>query len=196
MNSCGHADAAVHGVLPMTSYGWLFDPKRCIECSACEAACKQWNQVETGVNVRWRRVLRQESGSFPNVHVTAISMACNHCENAFCQKVCPARAIWRRGSMVLIDSEKCVGCGQCYAFCPYGAPQFNPVTRKTTKCTMCFDRVEQGLQPACATACPTGALQWGEWKDIENRGADRMPGMAHPRQMQPRIRFVTEPWRA
>ena len=69
----------------VSSYGWLIEPKRCIECSACETACKQWNQVETGVNVRWRRVLKLETGTFPNVSVTALSMACNHCENVFCQ---------------------------------------------------------------------------------------------------------------
>lgn len=181
----------------MKSYGWLFDPKRCIECSACEAACKQWNQVETGVNVRWRRVLRQESGTFPVVQTTAVSMACNHCENAFCQKVCPVRAIWRRDDgIVLIDSDRCVGCGQCYVFCPYGAPQLNPTTRKTTKCTMCFDRIEQGLQPACATVCPTGALQWGEWGEIQGKGVDRIPGFHFPRQMQPHVRFVKETWRS
>lgn len=181
----------------MKSYGWLFDPKRCIECSACEAACKQWNQVDTGVNVRWRRVRRQESGTFPAVQVTAVSMACNHCENAFCQKVCPVRAVWRRDDgIVLIDVDRCVGCGQCYVFCPYGAPQLNPATRKTTKCTMCFDRIEQGLQPACATICPTGALQWGEWSEIQGRGVDRIPGFQFPRQMQPHVRFVKETWRS
>lgn len=181
----------------MKSYGWLFDPKRCIECSACEAACKQWNQVDTGVNVRWRRVRRQESGTFPAVQVTAVSMACNHCENAFCQKVCPVRAVWRRDDgIVLIDVDRCVGCGQCYVFCPYGAPQLNPATRKTTKCTMCFDRIEQGLQPACATICPTGALQWGEWSEIQGRGVGRIPGFHFPRQMQPHVRFVKETWRS
>ncbi|MCX7604127.1 MAG: 4Fe-4S dicluster domain-containing protein [Bryobacteraceae bacterium] len=180
----------------MSSYGWLLDPKRCIECGACEAACKQWNDVPVGVNVRWRRVLRQETGRFPDVRVTALSMACCHCENALCQRVCPARAIWRRDDgIVLVDSDRCIGCGQCYAFCPVGAPQRNASTRKTTKCTMCFDRIEQGLQPACSTACPTGALQWGEWKDIEGKGSDRLPGFAYPRQMRPRIRFVTEAWR-
>lgn len=180
----------------MSAYGWLFDPKRCIECSACEAACKQWNQVETGVNVRWRRVLRQETGKFPDVKVTALSLACCHCEDALCQKVCPARAIWRRDDgIVLVDAERCLGCGQCYAFCPVGAPQLNLATRKVSKCTMCFDRIEQGLQPACSTACPTGALQWGGWKDIEGKGSDRLPGLAYPRQMKPRIRFVTEGWR-
>lgn len=182
----------------MKSYGWLIDPKRCIECSACEAACKQWNQVETGANVRWRRVLKEETGTFPSVTVTAVSTACNHCENAFCQKVCPVKAIWRReeDGAVLIDQSRCVGCGQCYVFCPYGAPQLNLATRKTSKCTMCFDRIEQGLEPACATACPTGALRWGDWNEIEGKGADRIAGFSHPRQMRPHVRFVTAGWRS
>jgi len=61
---------------------------------------------------------------------------------------------------------------------------------------MCFDRIEQGLEPACSTACPTGALQWGKWEDIQGKGADRMAGFVHPRRMQPHVRFVTEPWRS
>jgi DMSO reductase iron-sulfur subunit len=181
----------------MTSYGWLFDPKRCMECGACEAACKQWNGVETGVNVRWRRVLRMERGSFPQVSVLALSLSCNHCENAFCMKACPVKAIRRReDGIVLLDESRCVGCGQCYMFCPYGAPQLNLATRKSSKCTMCADRIDQGLQPACATNCPTGALQWGRWEEIVNRGSDRIGRFVYPMQMKPHIRFVTEPWQS
>lgn len=176
----------------MPEYGWLLDAKRCIECRACESACKQWNEVPTGINVRWRVVRIQESGKFPNVKMQALSSACNHCENPYCAKVCPTKSISRRADgVVLIDPRTCIGCGQCAKFCPYGAPQLNTVTRKMEKCTFCVDRQEEGLEPACATLCPTGALKFGKWEDLQRVGADRTDGFANPAQTRPRIRFVT-----
>ncbi len=67
----------------MAKYGWLFDVKRCIECRACESACKQWNGVETGINVRYRRVTVSETGKYPDIKTQAVSHACNHCEEAW-----------------------------------------------------------------------------------------------------------------
>jgi anaerobic dimethyl sulfoxide reductase subunit B len=179
----------------METYGWLLDPKRCIECRACEVACKQWNNVETGVGVRYRQVRVQESGVFPNVRMQAISGACNHCEDAYCMKVCLGKAISRRpeDGMIVIDSSKCVSCRQCEAFCPHGAPQFNERTRKMEKCTGCYDRVDAGMQPACAALCPTGALQWGKWSEIEQLGSATMPGFVGG-YTRPRIRFVNDPF--
>lgn len=177
-------------------YGWLFDPNRCIECRACEAACKQWNGVPTGVNIRYRRVSTREFGAWPAVSVVAISSACNHCENPLCARACPVKAISRRSDgLVLVDRDRCVGCGICYEFCPYGAPQYDPKTRRMEKCTMCVDRIDQGLQPACADACPTGALSWGDWEDIRGRGTASIAGYPVPYSTRPRIRFVTTPAR-
>ncbi len=179
----------------MATYGFLLDPKRCIECRACEAACKQWNGVETGVNVRYRKVRVSEAGKFPAVQTQALSIACNHCENAFCMKVCPVKAISRRDDgVVLIDQSKCVGCRECEQFCPYDAPQFNSHTKKMEKCTFCADRIDQDLAPACVAMCPTGALQWGKWEDISQTGAARVTGFNNPALTRPRIRFVTSPW--
>lgn len=180
----------------MPSYGWLFDQKRCIECRACESACKQWNSVETGVGVRYRRVQIRETGVFPEVREAALSMACNHCEIAWCMMVCPVKAIWRRAEdgTVQIDRAKCVGCRQCAAFCPYQAPQWNGRTMKMEKCTMCFDRIESGLEPACSTICPTGALQFGEWSEVQKMGSDRIENFANPAQTKPKIRFDVSPF--
>ena len=178
----------------MSSYGWLLDPKRCIDCRACESACKQWNHVETGVNVRYRQVRLQESGTFPQARVQALSISCNHCENAYCVKVCPVKAISRRADgIVVVDTKRCLGCGMCGMFCPYGAPQYHAVTQQMQKCTMCVDRVDQGLAPACASACPTGALQWGNWDEIASQGAASIEGF-NPYQVEPHIRFVTTGW--
>jgi anaerobic dimethyl sulfoxide reductase subunit B len=177
----------------MSTYGWLLDPKRCIECRACETACKQWNQTPTGV--RYRRVRVVETGKGAAVTVTALSISCNHCEAATCIKVCPAKAISRRADgIVVTDGAKCVACRQCEEFCPYGAPQFNEQVRRMMKCTMCSDRIADTLEPACATLCPTGALKWGDWDTLKNAGTDRVTGYASPELTRPRMRFVAAGW--
>jgi len=178
----------------MPKYGWVVDSKKCIECRACEAACKQWNGVETGLGMRYRLVRTYETGSFPNVSMTALSLACNHCGNPLCLKACPTKAMYRHESTgaVLINAELCVGCRFCEEFCPYGAPQFNAQTHKMEKCTMCFDRLEQGLEPACVALCPTGAIRLEKWEDIEALGADRVANFPNPITTQPSIRFITE----
>lgn len=178
----------------MPQYGWVLDYKRCIECRACEAACKQWNGLETGI--RFRRVRIYESGQYPKVQSQALSLACNHCENPLCLKACPTKSMYRHPATgaVLIQQETCIGCGLCSDFCPYGAPQLNTKTMKMSKCTMCSDRLEQGLDPACVTLCPTGALQFGRWEDVENQGTDRAPNFPNPATTQPSIRFINPSW--
>jgi anaerobic dimethyl sulfoxide reductase subunit B (iron-sulfur subunit) len=179
----------------MTTYGWLLDPKKCIECRACEAACKQWNQIEIGINLRYRQVRVSETGVFPMVRIQALTAACNHCEQASCVKVCPTHALWRRDDgIVLIDREKCIGCELCAKFCPYQALQLNVRTKKIEKCTMCADRIDLDLQPACAALCPTGALQWGKWDELKNQGSDRIPGFSDPGFTKPRVRFAPQRW--
>lgn len=179
----------------MATYGWLLDPKRCIECRACETACKQWNQVPAGVGVRYRTVRVIETGNMAGVPVISLSISCNHCETPTCIRVCPAKAITRRADgIVIVDEQRCLGCRECEQFCPYGAPQFNTQLKRMQKCSMCFGRVDEGLQPACATLCPTGALQWGDWETIKTSGADRTTGFSPPELTRPRIRFVTNGW--
>ncbi|MBI4904910.1 MAG: 4Fe-4S binding protein [Acidobacteria bacterium] len=121
-------------------------------------------------------------------------MACNHCEDADCVQVCPVKAISRRADgIVVVDTSRCIGCQMCGKSCPYAAPQYHTVTGKMQKCTMCFDRVDKGLEPACATVCPTGALQWGKWEEIESKGSPAIEGFT-PGQNKPHVRFVTSGW--
>lgn len=180
----------------MATFGWLFDSKRCIDCKACEAACKQWNGVETGIDVRYRRVRTVVRGQFPQVSVQYLSMACNHCETATCLRVCPTKSIFRRqDGIVLIQGETCVGCGLCAKFCPYQAMQLNQQRRKMEKCTMCSSRIDAGMPPACATVCPTRALVWGEWEQIKDKGVERVENFSSPALTKPAIRFVTTGWK-
>ena len=179
----------------MSTYGWLLDFKRCIECRACEAACKQWNHVVTFASVHYRQVQLLQSGKYPTPRTVSLSLACNHCANAYCIKVCPVQAISRRAEgIVLIDETKCIGCRECEKFCPYQAPQFNAESHKMEKCTMCYDRIDQGLQPACASECPTGALKWGLWDDISTQGVGQVENFTDPSYTQPHIRFINTGW--
>jgi len=114
-----------------------------------------------------------------------------------CVRVCPAKAMHKReDGIVLVDIERCLGCGQCAQFCPYNAPQLNLATRKTYKCTMCADRLAQDLQPACATVCPTGALKWGKWEEIAIQGSERTGHFNNPALTRPHIRFQSADWQS
>ena len=119
----------------MSTYGFLVDLGLCISCSACEAACKTWNNVPTGRNVRWRRVIDQVLGVWPKVSAYGVSMACNHCEDAPCVKACPSGALSVRAKdgIVLLDATKCIGCRYCESVCPYGAPQYDVTEKKMSR---------------------------------------------------------------
>ena len=179
----------------MPQYGWLLDEKRCIECRACEAACKQWNRLEPGI--QFRKVRTYEAGRYPEVQTQALSWACNHCDRPYCLFVCPTKAITRRAEdgAVLIDADKCIGCRLCQQFCPYDAPVFNAKTKKMMKCTMCVDRLDAGLQPACSTMCPTGALQFLPLEEVQKAGSQETANFPYPYSTYPRIRFIENKWK-
>ena len=102
--------------------------------------------------------------ALPGVPLFHLSLACNHCEEPACMHSCPALAYERDAATgaVLIRTELCIGCKYCSWACPYGAPRFEPETGVMGKCTFCSHRLEDGLKPACATLCPTGALDYAE----------------------------------
>lgn len=190
--------------------GFLTDTTLCIGCKACEVACKQWNQLPmdefgwTGFsydNTRdlgattWRHVafierISDAEGRRPTSlkpfqsNWLMQSDICKHCVNAGCLQACPTGAIIRTEfDTVVIQQDVCNGCGYCVPACPYGVPELSPLDGKAHKCTLCYDRVKDGLEPACAKACPTDSIQFGLVEELMER-AKRRVGELHERGVE------------
>jgi formate dehydrogenase iron-sulfur subunit len=173
----------------------------CIGCKACEVACKEWNGIPgdgftfTGFSYdntaglghsTWRHVKFVERGSAPLGPADAgyrsntfrwdfSSDVCKHCANAGCLEACPTGSIVRTEfGGVFIQPDVCNGCGYCVVACPFGVVDRRPDDGRAFKCTFCYDRQKVGLQPACATACPTQSIQFGEIDDLRDRAARRI----------------------
>ena len=174
----------------MTKLAIAISQRRCIGCQCCAEACKMENNVPMGM--LWSRTLTEGSevmdaavGQFPNLSLQYLPVACQHCENPACQKVCPTGATYKDDmGRVQIDYDKCIGCRMCMAACPYNArvfnwndpvhdPDFNygdkdvPVRKKGVmeKCTLCKERTDRGEEPMCVVCCPTHARIFGDLDD-------------------------------
>ena len=155
-----------------TQVGFYFDQSRCSGCFTCILACKQWHssEVEAG---NWRRVETFESGHFPDLKVSFLSISCFHCETPACLSNCPTSAIHKReeSGVVLVDPASCLGqegCGLCRDSCPYHVPNYNPNDdQKMEKCDFCYERMEKGKRPICVEACPMHALDAGDLEEME-----------------------------
>ncbi|GAB1264681.1 DmsC/YnfH family molybdoenzyme membrane anchor subunit [Aurantivibrio infirmus] len=173
-------------------HGFHFTADNCIGCHACEAACSEKNG--NPAHISFRSVGYVEGGTFPDYKRMNISMACNHCDDPVCLKGCPTRAYTKHleYGAVLQDPDTCFGCGYCTWVCPYNAPQLDPVEGQVSKCNMCVDRLEEGLKPACVSACLGNALDFGV---VDNTPQNReqtltkIPGFPDPLITQPNIRF-------
>lgn len=173
------------------SYAFYFDSSACSGCKACQTACKDKNNLPIGV--LWRRVYEVSGGEWTQtgdawtntIFAYNLSIACNHCVHPKCAGVCPVDAYEiRPDGIVLIDAQKCIGCGYCAWACPYDAPQVDKSAGLMTKCNLCYDNLDVGLPPACVSACPLrclGLLDSNEQR-MEEMGQAlwKVPGEEHP----------------
>ncbi len=190
--------------MPTTAF--LTDSTLCIGCKACEVACKEWNQVsEDGLNwaghsydntgavghSTWRHVKFVEhapapghGGNSPEVNSwTFSSDVCKHCANAGCLESCPTGSIVRTEfGGVFVQPDICNGCGYCVVACPFGVIDRNPDDGRAFKCTFCYDRQKVGLVPACAKACPTESIKFGELEGLRAEAKERVE-VLHERGM-------------
>lgn len=157
----------------MGQLGFYFDMTRCTGCRCCQMACKDRNDLPVGV--LFREVSDFEGGVFPQVWAASLSLACNHCAEPQCAKMCPVAAYTKdpETGLVLQDTWMCIGCKKCTTACPYGAPAYNPCDDTVRKCDGCIDWLARGLQPACVGACSTRALQFGDIDELRERYGDR-----------------------
>jgi formate dehydrogenase iron-sulfur subunit len=179
--------------------GFFTDTSVCIGCKACEVACKEWNEVpEDGITLTgmsydnsvelsgstWRHVAFIEQsaltvgpadGSDAGVRWLMSSDVCKHCTEAGCLDVCPTGALMRTEfGTVVVQDDVCNGCGYCVPACPFGVIGRREDDGGAHKCTLCYDRIGEGMTPACAKACPTESIQFGPVDELRERAAARL----------------------
>ena len=177
----------------MTKLAIGINLRRCIGCNTCAVACKMQNNVPDGM--LWNRVLTEgcerfdsAEGTYPNLSRSYLPLACQHCENPACERVCPTGATYKDDKgRVEIDYDKCIGCRMCMAACPYNARTFNwnePVRATGAsygdarvpergrgvmeKCTLCKERTDEGDEPMCVRCCPADARIFGDLDDPDS----------------------------
>ncbi len=190
---------------PGERYGFFTDTSLCIGCKACEVACKEWNTLPaeslelTGQSydntgnlsaTTWRHVafiekldLRadgQRAGEMPPFQSNWLmaSDVCKHCAHAGCVQSCPTGALFHTEfGTVVVQQDICNGCGYCVPSCPFGVVELSHFDGKAHKCTLCYDRLKGGLEPACAKACPTDSIQFGPLLELQTRARQRVENL-------------------
>jgi Fe-S-cluster-containing dehydrogenase component/formate-dependent nitrite reductase membrane component NrfD len=148
----------------LATYGFAIDLRKCIGCHACTIACKAEHQIPVGVNRCWVKTVEQ--GTFPDTRRFFFPVLCNQCVDAPCVRICPTNALFkRRDGIVDLNGSSCIGCRACMEACPYDQLFIDPNTHTAEKCNFCANRVENRLQPACVSVCPTECRIFGDLDD-------------------------------
>jgi len=148
----------------LATYGFAIDLRKCIGCHACTIACKVEHQIPVGVNRCWVKTV--EKGTFPDTRRQFFPVLCNQCEDAPCVTICPTNTLFkRRDGIVDFNHASCIGCRACMEACPYDQLFIDPNTHTAEKCNFCANRVENKLQPACVSVCPTECRIFGDLDD-------------------------------
>jgi Fe-S-cluster-containing dehydrogenase component/formate-dependent nitrite reductase membrane component NrfD len=152
------------------TYGFVIDLKKCIGCHACTIACKSEHDIPVGVNRCWVKTV--EKGTFPDTQRFFFPVLCNQCTDAPCLNICPTGALFRRrDDIVDLNGGACIGCRACMVACPYDQLFIDPNTRTAEKCNFCANRIENQLQPACVSVCPTECRIFGDLEDSSSQVA-------------------------
>jgi len=153
----------------------VIDLNRCVRCRTCYVACKKEHNIlayprdgEHPYECYRLRYVEWEWGKYPVVKRAFIPVQCMQCDDPICIRFCPLDAITQRSDgIIIIDKERCNGCGVCAAVCPYGALYINP-EGKADGCDFCADRLDAGLPPICIEMCLGGARGFGDLDDPES----------------------------
>jgi formate dehydrogenase iron-sulfur subunit len=178
------------GLRELAKVSKYIDTSTCIGCKACEVACQEWNDLKV--------LDTHQEGSYQTLPTTQAEFwnlirfnevefegglawlmrkdQCMHCSDPGCLAACPAPGaiVQYANGIVDVNVENCIGCGLCETGCPFDIPRFSTKTGKMAKCTLCVDRVDSGLEPACIKACPTGCLHFGTKEDMVELGNSRV----------------------
>jgi len=171
-------------------WAMIVDIEKCIGCGTCVQACKVENDVprEPGCFRTWVERYRVDPkdyehpkvdspdgayNGFPDIDgpiaalkIFFVPKLCNHCAHSPCVQVCPVGATFESpDGVVLVDTQRCLGCRYCVQACPYGCRFIDPRTHTADKCTLCYHRITRGLTTACCETCPTGARQLADLKN-------------------------------
>jgi formate dehydrogenase iron-sulfur subunit len=167
----------------MPENSFYYDGSLCIACRGCQVACKQWNNLPGEKTtffaapggyqnpadlstITWNLIKFHEVETGDKVEWFFRRHHCFHCTDANCIEACPVeptKAMMRNPhtGTVMVNQERCIGCGACEDACPYGVPHIDEDAEKSRKCTGCVDRVANNLEPACSKNCPTDAITYG-----------------------------------
>ena len=219
---------------PSNRFGLVIDVGACIGCRTCQWACKAENNVPDTISPPWIEVfgvkIEQSVTGEPSLDdlkkgattsytksplpgMWYMPVACNHCDNPPCVKVCPVGATYKdKDGLVLIDYDKCIGCRFCVVACPYTARRFNFAKPETPadkvnpsvpvrplgvveKCTFCVHRTRRGILPRCVEVCPVRARYFGNLNDPQSEVSQLLNSnpyfqLLHELNTGPNLRYI------